>query len=501
MTRSSREEDYLQFREEFPVFTFEKQEYVLTPAGLDIRYTFDLSGKHQFHPSLFIPRRSVFLPDDEIGDRLDNIVFSLGMIELISYWKAACSPTVVIKPFRLHPEQQAWWKKLYFNGLGEFFYLNSISATEENFMNLEVAPDIISAPMASLINLPHVQENKVIVPIGGGKDSAVTLELLSQNKVCTPLIINPRGASLQTIYAKGYSREQLIEIKRTIDPFLLQMNDRGFLNGHTPFSAMLAFVTVLSAIMTGSRNIALSNESSASEPTIEGTEINHQYSKSLQFETDFRTYVKKWISPDINYFSFLRPLNELQIAFLFARLPQYHPVFKSCNVGSKTDTWCGHCAKCLFTYTMLSPFLKEDQLVEIFGTNLFNDESLIPILEQLTGIAEEKPFDCVGTIREVNLALCETIRMKGHDSLPALPGYYMKSDAFNHYVGFDFQAELSSLSGDHHVSPEFMGILEGWMWTGGRADKRTGGRADKRTSGQADRRTGGQADGRTGGRV
>jgi hypothetical protein len=464
MVRSSRQNSFLQFREKFPVFTYEKQEYELNAQGLYIKFTFDLSGQHQFYPTLFIPRKSFFLSDTDLAGRLDNIVFNIGMIELISYWKAACPPTVIIKPFAMQPEQVAWWKKLYFHGLGEFFYLNSLDVNENDFMRMEFWGSHVGFGTHHGVSLQASWDldNAVIIPVGGGKDSAVTLELLGTLPGNLPLIVNPRGASLETIFAKGFARDQFIEIQRTIDPELLRLNDLGFLNGHTPFSAMLAFVTVLAAMVTGRRNIALSNESSANEATIEGTDINHQYSKSFQFESDFREYVNKWICKDLNYFSFLRPLNELQIASLFSRLPQYHPVFRSCNAGSKTNSWCGHCAKCLFTFIILSPFLAESRMVKIFGKDLFEDESLKQFFDQLTGVADEKPFDCVGTINEVNLALCETIRQRKEMELPYLLNYYRKSAAYTRYEPIDFATELVHLSGEHHLVPEFLEIVKNY---------------------------------------
>jgi len=484
MARSSRQSTFLQLREKFPVFTYEKQEYALTPRGLDVGFTFSLGDEYKFHPSLFIPRNTSFLPDEIIADRLDTIIFNLGMIELISYWKASCAPTVVVKPFMLQPEQVLWWKKLYFHGLGEFFYLNSLDATEDNFMQIEVAP---ASGIPSIVRThhgasPRNPNNSVIIPVGGGKDSAVTLELLGSLPGSSPLIVNPRGASLETVMAAGFERDRLIEVQRKIDPELLRLNELGFLNGHTPFSAMLAFVTVLAAIVTGRRHIALSNESSANEVTIEGTDINHQYSKSFRFESDFRDYMKRWICEDINYFSFLRPLNELQIASLFSGFPLYHPVFKSCNAGSKTDSWCGHCAKCLFTYAILSPFLKEDELMAIFGKDLFADESLKPLFDQLTGFTDEKPFDCVGTIREVNLAVCETIRHREGQYLPALLGYYKGSPGYLKYSPEDFGTALRQISGEHFLERAFWEVLEKRM-NEGPGDQGTKGTKEPRGQG------------------
>ena len=455
MARSRRQEDFLRFRDQFPVLIFENQEYDLSSRGLEIRYTFNLSDRHYFHPRISIPWNACFRQPEALASGLDNIVFNLGMIELISYWKCACPPRVMVRPFTLDAEQVAWWKKLFYNGLGEFFYLNSIQVTETDFMELAGTP---GSP--SMIPGSFFLDDSVIVPVGGGKDSAVTLELLGSLPGTVPLIMNPRGASLQTASARGYSADQIITVRRTIDPALLKLNEQGFLNGHTPFSALLAFVTVLAGIVAGHRHIALSNESSANEVTIEGTHVNHQYSKSLQFESDFRQYVRKWVCPEINYFSFLRPLSELQIASLFSRLTRYHPVFKSCNAGSRADSWCGVCAKCLFTWCILAPFMKEAELEEIFGRNLFKDKSLRPLLDQLTGVADEKPFDCVGTVSEVNMALCETIRQRDGGELPFLLDHYKKSPAYYGCRHADFRAALRHLSAEHHLRPEFVTILE-----------------------------------------
>ena len=132
-----------------------------------------------------------------------------------------------------------------------------------------------------------------------------------------------------------------------------------------------------------------------------GTDINHQYSKSVAFERDFREYVALHLNDKIQYFSFLRPLNEMQIALLFSKCEAYHEVFRSCNAGSKTDSWCGKCPKCLFTWLILSPFLSRQRLTEIFGKDLLIDPELRPIFEELNGTSAVKPFECVGTVEEV----------------------------------------------------------------------------------------------------
>jgi hypothetical protein len=247
----------------------------------------------------------------------------------------------------------------------------------------------------------------------------VSLELLKSTGHTRPLLLNPRKAMLDTLHAAGMSREESVEFHRTLDPEMLRLNEAGYLNGHTPFSALLAFQTLVGAYLCGSRSIALSNEGSANESTIPGTHINHQYSKSFAFESGFRDYVARYISPEFNYFSFLRPLNELQIAELFSGFPAHHYSFRSCNAGSKTDSWCGACPKCLFAWVILSPFLGEEKLSVIFGKKLLDDPAMMFYLQQLSGQTEEKPFECIGTIGEVRMALF-LIREMNKSSLPLL---------------------------------------------------------------------------------
>ncbi len=417
--RSDRNNLYKQLRKEYPYFVYESFSYELKDSELQIIFEFSLGDKYTFSPEIKLPLPSNFDTDILADSLIRSIIFNMGMVELLSYWKTACPPAVIIKPMALTDVQLSWWKKLYLNGLGEFFFENGISP-DEHFMEMK------AVGKENLQKVPFIGNENVLVPVGGGKDSVVTLELLSGIRNCRPFIINPREASIQSALKAGYKDEQIIKLYRSIDPLLLELNAQGFLNGHTPFSAMLAFTSTLVAALHGMGEIALSNESSANEPTIPGTNINHQYSKSLEFEDDFREYLAAYVTDGINYYSLLRPLNELQIAGIFSSFPHHFSTFKSCNAGSKTDSWCGECPKCLFTYIILGPYLGQDELMEIFGKKLLEDERLIPILEQLCGIAEEKPFECIGTIDEVNAAIHDLIQKDNTGDLPALLKHYSR---------------------------------------------------------------------------
>lgn len=397
--RTDNQSQFDALRKEFSVFTFEKQTVKREDGRLSIVFEFNLDDRYLFHPTIEIPARPFLEWDSIPTEMLEAMAFQIGMTELVSYWKIACPKRVEIKAFSLTESQKRFWKKLYYNGLGEFLYLNGISVSEEDLMMVD---SVGNQPFAK-VSLPLAE--RTLIPVGGGKDSVVTLECLRNEMPVIPLIVNPRGATLNCVKTASFGENEFVVINRTLDSTMLKLNAEGYLNGHTPFSALLAFISVLVAFGSRSKYIALSNENSANEATVPGTNINHQYSKSIGFERDFRDYVEENLNGKVQYFSFLRPLSELQIAYLFAQFEAYHHVFRSCNVGSKTDSWCGRCPKCLFTWLVLSPFLPKEKLVAIFGKDLMADESLRPVFEELDGTASVKPFECVGTVEEVRACM------------------------------------------------------------------------------------------------
>jgi hypothetical protein len=373
--------------------------YKVTEDGFEYHFSM---GEHEFRP-----KWTCSLPDlrsmaqDEL---FCEYLFNLGMVELISYWKSACPPIVEIRCGNLDEWQINWWKKLYRNGLGEFFYVNSITPGDD-FMTILPAR---SVPTPSTLTVR--KSAGCLIPVGGGKDSIVTLELLRESmgdNFC--YIIGDVKRARDSAKTAGYSDSQILQVMRKIDPTLLELNKGGALNGHTPFSAIVAFSSLIFAYLSGKKYIVLSNESSANEGNVSGSDVNHQYSKSTEFERDFREYTSRLGGGySADYFSLLRPWNELQITRAFTQFPQYFPVFQSCNVGTKTNTWCCNCAKCLYVYVMLSAFTDSKTLRDIFGEDLLDFSKrpeLAAVLEALVNPELDKPFECVGTREEIRLAL------------------------------------------------------------------------------------------------
>lgn len=447
--------NYKELRQKYTEFYFHDFDIEDLEDSYRFTYHFETKGLSEFEPTMTIPKPKGILSHIH-AKVVKEAAFSLGMVELISYWKIACPKNVIIECAHLDDYQIKWWKKLYFHGLGEFFYINHIPLDPEGFMALSsCGKDIEGEEYAAT-----VKGN--LIPVGGGKDSFVSLDLLSayKNDNCA-FIINPVISAVNSAHAAGYTEgKDLIINRRTLDPRMLELNKQGYLNGHTPFSAMAAFASYLTALIYERKYITLSNESSANESTIKGSTVNHQYSKTFEFEKDFQEYTKRYLTDDIQYFSLLRPLSELQIAGLFSRLDDYLSVFRSCNVGSKKGEWCGHCAKCLFVCCILSAYLEDSKIVDIFGTDMLNDESMKELFEQLTGILDDKPFECVGTRDEVNIAVCMSIRHheQNQKPLPLLYAYYKTTKYYEVYK--DKTVNMLSFNEENHLPEQYKELVK-----------------------------------------
>ncbi len=428
--------EYKMLKEKYNKFIYKNFEILEDNENIYLKYYFEIQNLCTFSPNITIPKKEyeIFNLNTNL---VKNIAFHIGMIESISYWKSTCSEYFYIECGKLSQEQIEWFKKLIYFGLGEFRFVNNIKSSQADFIKI-----------ISNGNFYNLEKNKnvlndVIIPIGGGKDSNVTLELLKKMQYKRfGFRINQNEVSYKCAKIAGLLDNEIIEVTRKIDPELITLNKKGFLNGHTPFSALVAFLTYFVATIFGKKYIVLSNEDSSNESNVKGENINHQYSKTIEFENDFRNYVKKFIcinGPE--YFSFLRPISEIQIAKLFSELEEYHKVFKSCNVGSKSTPWkwCCECPKCLFAFIILSPFLYKEKLIDIFGKDLFEKENLLQIFKELCGYENIKPFECVGTYQEIRYAISETIRKNKSIKLPFMLQYYKDNfemidlDILNYY--------------------------------------------------------------------
>jgi UDP-N-acetyl-alpha-D-muramoyl-L-alanyl-L-glutamate epimerase len=331
----------------------------------------------------------------EVLDRIFRLIL---LLSGVSYYKAFIPNIVRCRAFELDEITAAFLQKFYEKGLAEFAFKNRILL--QDHFRFQSSCGLAAAPIA--LDLPR----KTCVPVGGGKDSIVTIESLRRGG--EPLVLFSLGDAEPIAACIAAAQLPFVRVRRRLDPALFKLNETGALNGHVPITGILSAIALACAVMSGCDAVAMSNEHSASAAnlTADGVEVNHQYSKSFEFEEDLGNYVQNLISPSINYFSLLRPLSEIEIARRFSNYPEYFGVFRSCNTAFRQTReargrhWCCNCPKCRFVFLALSPSIGKPDLIDIFGCNLLDDESQSDGFAELCGLRANKPFECVGETSE-----------------------------------------------------------------------------------------------------
>ena len=407
------------------VFRFVGADYDAATATASLRYAFDddavMIERIVFPAAPALPR-----------ERETAFAMALQLLHLIagvSYYKAGVPPAIHFEGDAPDVATTAFLHEIYLHGLGEFAYHNRFDlrsrlasllqspdgqplrrrVRRSNFSEPAVEPD---APYVAAIDAPSLRlPRRTLLPIGGGKDSLVSVEMCkSIQEPATAIWV---GDSALIAACAARTGLPLLNIKRALAPELFEYNRLGAWNGHVPVTAINSAILICAAILYGYDAIAFSNERSASSATLEydGQEVNHQWSKGVDFERRLREYTKLHIAADLDYFSLLRPWSELAVARAFAKSAQYDDAFSSCNrnfriLGTRpADRWCGECPKCHFVFLALAPFVSKPRLLKIFGRNLLDDAALAPGFDALLEYREHKPFECVGEGRESRAAL------------------------------------------------------------------------------------------------
>jgi hypothetical protein len=376
-------------------FIFESYGHDPANGVLSLRYRFTGGPRFEEKLTFDFPSRTLPPTADAVLDRIFRLIF---LFSGVSYYKTFVPPSLVCEAFPLDRQTAEFLQDLYENGLAEFAWINRISL--QGHCKFDFDPIAPPAPIA--LELPR----RTCVPVGGGKDSVVTLECLKAGG--EDLVLFSLGDAQPIAACIAAAGLPFIRVRRRLDPGVLKLNGGGALNGHVPITGILSAIVLACAVLSGFDVIAMSNEHSASAPNliVDGVGINHQFSKSLEFERDFADYIANQISPDIRYFSLLRPLSEIEIARRFAQYRRYFGSFRSCNTAFRQSPaergqhWCCDCPKCRFVFLALAPFVAKLELISIFGRNMLDDEAQCDGFAALCGLREHKPFECVGEIAE-----------------------------------------------------------------------------------------------------
>jgi hypothetical protein len=344
----------------------------------------------------------------------------------VSYYKTAAPPVIDLGDTALTDLERDFLRAFYLDGLAEFAYRNAIDlstlridgprAQTTNFQEMSGGGGVGGAGGEKAASAADRGDGlRALVPFGGGIDSIVTVEMVRQRVDVALFVVSRPGDRFDAIERPAaVTGLPVVRAEREIDQQLLRSAELGFLNGHVPVTGIISAIAVLAAVLEGRDAVVMSNEWSASIPTLydAGRPVNHQYSKSAAFEAAFRDVLAGSAEPMPEYFSALRHRTELWIGERFASLEEYHNSFRSCNKAfhidkaRRLDHWCGRCDKCCFIDLILAPFLPAVGLERIFGgSEPLGDPTLADRFRALLGAADiSKPFECVGEVNECRAA-------------------------------------------------------------------------------------------------
>ncbi len=353
--------------------------------GTNLAFGYSFKGEN-FITTFDLPQALPAQPDGYIIKLLDwlAVASSFGLFNVEYYGQINCE-------FPLTKAETDFFEKLLYFGLGEFRYVNKIPIDSKTTVRGN------GNQSEAYAQTPARQVNPLLLN-GGGKDGSVSALLLADAGINATWFQRGSSAAQRSVVSAWNMPD--ITIKRTLDP-----NRRGRkFGGHRPINASLALISVLFACLANYDSVIASNEASANEGNmvIDGFTLNHQYSKSLEFETDFSTLLKEFNIP-VKYFSLLRPLHELQIAVIAANLPaEKLGAITSCNNGTGTGQWCLNCAKCAFVALVMTAAGSE-AAAKVWGRQVICEPALRQHLLELLDPDVPKPLDCVGTLHECQI--------------------------------------------------------------------------------------------------
>jgi len=408
-------------RAEYPVFRIEDARAAVGPSGVRLEFAF-AAGALRFRP---VVEFSGLRPDEarRVGTvTAQRLIRALAIVEAFSYWKALCSPVIEVAPPAPAPAELDWWQGFWPGAMGEFFYRNQLDYTAPGFLDIRGPAGASLAPVSGPSAVGVEPAGPPLVLFSGGKDSLALARAVTASSAAVDFFLYNPGERLRGLAGSLAEGGRLLEVRRAILPELLRLNEAGHPNGHTPFSAYLAFAAMLAGYLRGSGPVMAGNSRSDDEPNVAaylGRPVNHQWTKSYEFETAARSYRDRWLPGAPGYSSPLRPLHELQIIAWLAGDVDTYLRTASCNRAADGG-WCRSCAKCAWVFLATAALFGHDLAIRKTGGEMFADPALSGVFAEMAGLAGAKPFECTGSEGEVRAAIQAVGRGREPGEYPAL---------------------------------------------------------------------------------
>lgn len=392
------------------IFRYDRFELDCLPNG-SLRATYGYSvGRRTLSSSVTWARRSAAL---ELNPSVERLAALLGYIDGLSYWKAFFTPRYEIAVTGAPASAKEWCQEILLNGMAECAYRNNLlrdlQACRVEFGTAYCA-DAKGAvePQRGKRNEREKRHGNDLLLFSGGKDSLATRLCVERRHGRRLGLIDYKWRwddikTQSTTGAQGVDYD--LTIRRQLDAKLRELNAARVINGHVPFSAYLGLAGVVAGEACGASTILAGNTQSDDEPNVhvDGWPINHQWSKSLEFERGFRALLVD-LGAKVQYECPLRPFSELQVIKFLVDQKVDLGQLRTCNrVGAG---WCGRCAKCLWVFIALAALTGGHETERILGFHPTVTECTLESLSAMAGVDDiERPFECTGTTIEVRTAL------------------------------------------------------------------------------------------------
>ena len=292
---------------------------------------------------------------------VDSYIFMLGL-NVFPYIFGQYYPNVlVIKAGKLSSMDLETWEKWYLKILASFFQKNKLEPTI-------VLTNKTSKKEFKVSNKSF--EDTILLLNDGTINSCVATEILKRSKLYFELVsINPNK-----------NQNEIADITNIKVNHLITSH----LESHVPKEIQTypsdidtsIFTPSIMCIVAGIKQYKYTLVPYERTPITQTTMIK-EFSKHIQFERKFNTYVKLHLNHNLQYSSVLQPLYSLQIAKIFASNEKYHQVILDSN----------RCNKCARNFLLLYPFLGEKKLLT-YGINYLNEPPYLKYYLELTGIPD-----------------------------------------------------------------------------------------------------------------
>lgn len=351
------------------------------------------------------------------GEQFERLLFHIALFEIN---KGASLRPELLDLGRwtplLTPELAELWQTVLYNVWGQWRWEHN-----DPWYRGPALPPISASAAASAPASPSartVDPGAALVFCGGGKDSLVALDLLERSGVPYSCFVYS-----SSIYGRAAEQHRLVgDLLRKATPQrvhrqwiyddfadtpILDVWDatpvRSLTAAETPSSLFASLPVVL---RHGYQNVVLAHERSANTGNVvwdvTGEDVNHQWGKSLAAEMLLDAYVRDHLVADFSYFSILQPVHDPVIFSMLRRRLDAVPFTHSCNVRKP---WCRRCPKCAYVWVNYKAWLPWSTVDPLFdGENLLDAAENQIHFEQMLGLHDHTPFECIGQVAETRVA-------------------------------------------------------------------------------------------------